>query len=57
MHLFKSLHMITIHRTLKTYSKIFGEPIRVENNMFLYSGIPENELEIQLKKVPLVSIV
>jgi N-acetylglutamate synthase-like GNAT family acetyltransferase len=23
---------------VKTYSKIFGEPIRVENNMFIYSG-------------------
>jgi GNAT superfamily N-acetyltransferase len=52
---------ITVHDyntpAVKTYSKIFGKPIRVENNMFLYSGITENELEIQLKKVPLVSIV
>lgn len=42
---------------VKTYSKIFGEPIRVENNEFVYSGITENELEMQLKKVPLVSLV
>ena len=42
---------------VKTYSRIFGEPIRIENNMFLYSGIPENELEKQLKKVPVVSLV
>jgi predicted GNAT family N-acyltransferase len=45
---------ITVHDyntpAVKTYSKIFGKPIRVENNMFLYSGITENELEIQLKK-------
>jgi ribosomal protein S18 acetylase RimI-like enzyme len=42
---------------VKTYSKIFGEPIRVEKNEFVYSGITENELEMQLKKVPLVSLV
>jgi predicted GNAT family N-acyltransferase len=39
---------------VKTYSKIFGEPIRVEKNEFVYYGITENELEMQLKKVPLV---
>ena len=42
---------------VKTYSKIFGEPIRVEKNEFVYSGITENELEMQLKKVPLVILV
>ena len=42
---------------VKTYSKIFGEPNRVENNEFVYSGILQNELEMQLKKVPLVSVV
>ena len=42
---------------VRTYSKIFGKPIRVKNNMFVYSGIPEHELEMQLKKVPLVNLV
>jgi predicted GNAT family N-acyltransferase len=42
---------------VKTYSRIFGEPIRVENNMFTYSGIPQHELEMQLANVPLVSLV
>jgi uncharacterized protein (DUF1810 family)/GNAT superfamily N-acetyltransferase len=41
---------------IKTYSKIFGEPIREENNMFIYSGIPQHELDMQLAKVPLVSL-
>jgi RIO-like serine/threonine protein kinase len=42
---------------VKTYSRIFGEPIRVENNMFVYSGVTEHELEMQLANVPLVSLV
>ena len=42
---------------VKTYSRIFGKPIRVENNMFIYSGITEHELEIQLANVPLVTLV
>jgi predicted GNAT family N-acyltransferase len=42
---------------VKTYSRIFGEPIRVENNMFIYSGITEDELEMQLANVPLVTLV
>ena len=42
---------------VKTYSRIFGEPIRVENNMFIYSGITEHELEMQLANVSLVTLV
>ena len=52
---------ITVHDynvpAVKTYSRIFGEPIRVENNMFTYSGIPQHELEMQLSNVPLVTLV
>ena len=42
---------------VKTYSSIFGKPIRVENNMFIYSGITEDKLEMQLANVPLVTLV
>jgi uncharacterized protein (DUF1810 family)/predicted GNAT family N-acyltransferase len=42
---------------VKTYSRIFGEPIRVENNMFIYSGITDHELEMKLANIPLVTFV